>query len=139
VTMCARILIIEDNPANLGMMDYLLKYYGHEVLAAMDGEAGLELARGGSPEIIICDIQMPKLDGFGVARALKADDRLRPIPLVAITALAMVGDRERVLAGGFNGYISKPIEPQAFVAQVEAFLPTGNSPSSNLATEHGGR
>jgi CheY-like chemotaxis protein len=136
--MCARILIIEDNPANLGLMDYLLKYYGHEVLAALDGEAGLELARGGFPEIIICDIQMPKLDGFGVARALKADERLRHIPLVAITALAMVGDRERVLAGGFNGYISKPIEPQAFVAQVEAFLPAGTS-SASEATARGGR
>jgi CheY-like chemotaxis protein len=136
--MCARILIIEDNPANLGLMDYLLKYYGHEVLAALDGEAGLELARGGFPEIIICDIQMPKLDGFGVARALKADERLRHIPLVAITALAMVGDRERVLAGGFHGYISKPIEPQAFVAQVEAFLPAGTS-SASEATARGGR
>jgi two-component system cell cycle response regulator len=123
--MCSRILIIEDNPANLEMMDYLLKFYGHEVLAAMDGEAGLELAQGGSPEIIVCDIQIPKLDGFGVARHLKADDHLRHIPLVAITALAMVGDRELMLAGGFDGYISKPIEPQAFVAQLEAFLPPG--------------
>jgi len=136
--MGARILIIEDNPANLEMMNYLLKFYGHEVLAAMDGVAGLALARSGCPEIIICDIQMPELDGFGVARALKADGRLRHIPLVAVTALAMVGDRERVLAGGFNGYISKPIEPQAFVAQVEAFLAAGTSAFPGPAPGRGG-
>jgi two-component system cell cycle response regulator len=91
--MCSRILIIEDNPANLEMMGYLLKYFGHEVFAATDGEAGLELAQRIGPEIIICDIQMPTMDGFEVARRLKADARLRHIPLLAITALAMVGDR----------------------------------------------
>ena len=122
VTMSARILIIEDNPANLELMDYLLKSSGHEVLAAMDGERGLELARRENPQLIICDIQIPKVDGFGVARQLKADERLRHIPLVAITAFAMVGDRERMLAGGFDEYVSKPIDPQAFVAQMEAFL-----------------
>ena len=123
--MGARILIIEDNAASFEMMHYLLTHFGHEVLAAADGEAGLVLAREQSPDIIVCDIQLPKLDGFGVARHLKADDRLRHIPLVAITALAMVGDRERMLAAGFDGYMSKPIEPQAFVAQLETFLPPG--------------
>jgi CheY-like chemotaxis protein len=120
--MCARILIVEDNPTNLELLDYLLKSTGHEVLAATDGEMALELARREVPELIICDIQIPKLDGFGVARHLKADDRLRHIPLVAITAFAMVGDRERMLAGGFDGYVSKPIDPQFFIAQMEAFL-----------------
>jgi two-component system cell cycle response regulator len=120
--MPARILIIEDNPANLELMDYLLKYSGHEVLAAMDGVTGLELARREAPDLIICDIQIPLLDGFGVARSLKADARLRLIPLVAITAFAMVGDRERVLAGGFDHYLAKPIDPQAFVAQMEALI-----------------
>ena len=120
--MCARILIIEDNPTNLELLDYLLKATGHEVLAAMDGEMGLELAQREAPELIICDIQIPKVDGFGVARQLKADPRLRHIPLVAITAFAMVGDRERMLAGGFDDYVSKPIDPQSFVAQMETFL-----------------
>lgn len=120
--MRARILIIEDNPTNLELMDYLLKSSGHEVLPAVDGEMGLELARSAAPDLIICDIQIPKLDGFAVARCLKADARLRYIPLVAITAFAMVGDRERMLAGGFDEYVSKPIDPQAFVAQMEAFL-----------------
>jgi CheY-like chemotaxis protein len=120
--MCSRILIIEDNPTNLELMDYLLKSSGHEVLAAMDGALGLELAQREAPDLIICDIQIPKVDGFGVARHLKASDTLRHIPLVAITAFAMVGDRERMLAGGFDEYVAKPIDPQAFVAQMEAFL-----------------
>lgn len=120
--MSARILIIEDNPANLELMGYLLRCSGHEVLVATDGEAGLELAQREAPKLIICDIQMPRMTGFEVALHLKADDQLRHIPLVAITAFAMVGDRERVLAGGFDGYLAKPIDPEAFVAQMEAFL-----------------
>ncbi len=137
--MCARILIIEDNSTNLELMEYLLKYSGHKVLAAMDGEAGLDLAQRESPELIICDIQIPKLDGFGVARHLKADARLRHIPLVAITAFAMVGDRERMLAGGFDGYVSKPIDPQAFVGQMEAFLnPSPSTAPSDAPRRRGG-
>ena len=119
---CARILVIEDNPANLDLMGYLLRCSGHEVLVAIDGSAGLELALKEAPGLIICDIQMPRMTGFEVAVHLKADDRLRHIPLVAITAFAMVGDRERVLAGGFEGYLAKPIDPETFVAQMEAFL-----------------
>jgi two-component system cell cycle response regulator len=120
--MRARILIIEDNPANLDLMGYLLRCSGHEVLVATDGQVGLELAQLEVPELIICDIQMPRMNGFEVALRLKSDDRLRHVPLVAITAFAMVGDRERVLLGGFDGYLAKPIDPEAFVAQIEAFL-----------------
>lgn len=126
--MKARVLVIEDNPANLELMGYLLRYSGHEVLVAMDGKVGLELADREAPDLIICDIQMPLMTGFEVALHLKADDRLRHIPLVAITAFAMVGDRERVMAGGFDGYLAKPIDPEAFVAQIEAFLkPSGRA------------
>ena len=130
--MCARILIIEDHPANLELMEYLLHYSGHEVLAAMDGALGLELAEHETPDLIICDIQIPKVDGFGVARQLKASEALRLIPLVAITAFAMVGDRERILAGGFDEYVAKPIDPQAFVAQMEAFLQAPPRPVDGL-------
>lgn len=126
--MKARVLVIEDNPANLELMGYLLRYSGHEVLVATDGKVGLELADREAPDLIICDIQMPHMTGFEVALHLKADDRLRHIPLVAITAFAMVGDRERVLAGGFDGYLAKPIDPEAFVPQIEAFLkPSGRA------------
>ena len=129
--MCARILVIEDNPTNLELMDYLLKSSGHEVLAALDGAVGLALAQAKTPDLIICDIQLPEMDGFEVARRLKSDDRLRSIPLVAVTAYAMVGDRERMLAAGFDHYASKPIDPQVFVAQMEALLrPAAADPTS---------
>lgn len=120
--MPARILVIEDNPTNLDLMIYLLTAFGHTSLTARNGEAGLEAAQREHPDLIICDIQLPILDGYEVARWLKSHPDLRTIPLVAVTALAMVGDRDRVLAAGFDGYIAKPIEPQTFVAQVEHFL-----------------
>src|SRR6266542_179674 len=120
--MPTRILIIEDNPANLELMTYLLRAFGHVPLTAMDGEEGLAAARREKPELIVCDIQLPGLDGHAVARAIKAEAALGAVPLVAVTAFAMVGDRDNVLASGFDGYISKPIDPETFVTHVEAFL-----------------
>ena len=122
--MPARVLLIEDNPANLDLMTYLLHAYGYTALAAEDGFKGLATARQETPDLIICDVQMPAMDGFEVARHVKSDPVLRTIPIVAVTALAMVGDRDRVLAAGFDGYIAKPINPETFVRQVEAFLPS---------------
>ena len=90
--------------------------------SATDGEAGLVAAFSDEFDLIICDIQLPVLDGYEIARRLKADQAKRTIPLVAVTALAMVGDRDKVLAAGFDGYIAKPIDPEIFVRQVEAFL-----------------
>ena len=120
--MPAQILLIEDNPANLELMGYLLRAFGYEPHATVDGAAGLEAVRNGSFDLVICDIQMPVMDGYEVARRLKADPVLRNIPLVAVTALAMVGDRDRVLAAGFDGYLAKPIDPETFVKRVEEFL-----------------
>jgi two-component system cell cycle response regulator len=119
----ARILVIEDNPANLDLMTYLLQAFGHSALAAMDGEQGVEKARQERPDAILCDINLPRKDGYAVVRDLKGDGGLPHTPLIAITALAMVGDREKILAAGFDGCITKPIDPQMFVSQVEAFLP----------------
>src|SRR6185295_11171160 len=121
--MGARILVIEDNPANLELMSYLLRAFGHEVLTACDGEAGIEAARREAPNLIVCDIQIPKINGLDVARQLKNHPSLGKIPLVAVTAFAMVGDRDKVLSAGFDGYIAKPIVPEKFVHQVEIFLP----------------
>lgn len=121
--MTARILIIEDNPANMELMRYLLEVFGHVVIPACDGHAGLELAQRETPDLIICDIHLPRLDGFGVVKALKADPAIGPLPVIAVTAQAMVGDRDKLLRAGFDGYICKPIEPECFVAQVDAFLP----------------
>src|SRR5467141_2182375 len=123
--MPARILIIEDNQANLDLMSYLLEAFGHTLLTVADGEAGLESAHRERPDLIICDVQLPGTDGYEVARRLKSDAASRAIPLVAVTALAMVGDRERLLTSGFDGYLAKPIDPEGFVHQIDTFLPPG--------------
>jgi CheY-like chemotaxis protein len=120
--VAARVLIIEGNPANLELMTYLLGVYGHTVFTALDGRQGLEAARREHPDLIICDVQLPEMDGYEVARWLKSDTELRHVPLVAVTALAMVGDRDRVLAVGFDGYLTKPINPETFVRQIEIYL-----------------
>jgi two-component system cell cycle response regulator len=120
--MPVRILIIEDHVDNLELMSYLLKAFGYRTLAAGDGLAGMALAASQRPDLIICDIQLPGIDGYEVARRLSGDAELCKIPLIGVTALAMVGDRERVLAAGFDGYIAKPISPETFVGEVEVFL-----------------
>ncbi|MCC2669285.1 MAG: divK 2 [Armatimonadetes bacterium] len=125
----ARILVIEDNPTNLQLMAYLLRAFGHTVLEAQDGEPGLVRAAE-LPDLILCDVHLPGLDGYQVARYLKSHPVLRSVPLVAVTALAMVGDRDRVMEAGFDGYLPKPIEPEAFVRQVEAFLIQGQPGSA---------
>jgi diguanylate cyclase (GGDEF)-like protein/PAS domain S-box-containing protein len=134
--MSARILIIEDNATNMELMVYLLRAFGYTPLTATDGEAGVQAARRELPDLIICDVHLPKLDGYGVVAALKSDPLIRHVPALAVTALAMVGDRERLLAAGFDGYIGKPIEPDTFVTQIESFLPgTVSSPAkSDIAT-----
>jgi CheY-like chemotaxis protein len=120
--MHGRILVIEDNPQNLELMSYLLRAFGHTVLAARDGAEGIETARREMLDLIICDIHLPVMDGYEVAQHLKKHPVLRQIPLVAVTALAMVGDRDKVLSAGFDGYIDKPIVPEEFVKQIEAFM-----------------
>ena len=116
------ILVIEDNHTNLELIAYLLKAYGNEVLTALDGRTGLDLAQQRVPDLIICDIQMPGIDGYEVARRLRNTPSLAKVPLVAVTALAMVDDRRKVIEGGFDGYISEPIEPQTFIDQIQPFL-----------------
>ena len=120
--MTARILIIEDHPDNMELMLCLLNAFGHIVLPAVDGEKGLDIARRELPDLILCDIHLPNMDGYGVLQHLKCEPALRRIPVIAITALAMVGDRQKVLTAGFDGYLGKPIEPELFVGQVEKFM-----------------
>jgi CheY-like chemotaxis protein len=116
------ILVIEDNPANMELMTYLLSAFGYITVAARDGEEGVETALRVNPDLILCDLALPKLDGYGVARRLRAEPSLTKVPLIAVTASAMVGDRDKVIATGFDGYISKPITPETFVAEVESYL-----------------
>lgn len=120
--MAARILIIEDNPTNMELIAFLLEAFGYIPLQAFDGEQGVAAARRENPDLIVCDVTLPKLDGYGVVEALKNDPALSHVPVIAVTALAMVGDREKLLAAGFDDYISKPIEPEIFVGQIEKLL-----------------
>ena len=125
----ARILIIEDNPANVELMAFLLTAYGHTARSEPDGVRGIAAAGTELPDLIACDVNLPGMSGYAVVAALKAEPRLATIPVLAVTALAMAGDREKVLAAGFDGYISKPIEPESFVAELEAFLLPGGAPA----------
>lgn len=119
----ARILVIEDNPINLELMTYLLRAWGHETISATDGQTGLDAARRDPPDLVVCDVQMPGLDGYEVARALKSDAMLARVPLLAVTAFAMVGDHDRALRAGFDGHFAKPIDPLQFMAELARFLP----------------
>lgn len=121
--MTARILIAEDHPASLELMRYLLEASGYTVLIAADGVEALAVVRAEYPDLLICDLQMPKADGYEVLRQMKDDSALKHIPVIAVTAFSMVGDRETVLTAGFDDYHSKPIEPENFVAQMEQHLP----------------
>lgn len=121
----SRILVIEDNAANRELISYLLTAFGHTPVLASGGEEGVELARREHPDLVVCDIQMPGMDGYAVARALRGDSRLSQVPLIAVTASAMLGDRERVLAAGFDAYIAKPIDPETIVPLLENLLGRG--------------
>jgi two-component system cell cycle response regulator len=126
--MKPRVLIVEDNAMNRELMDYLLRSFGFDTLSAVHGGVGIDVARRERPDLILCDIQMPTMDGFEFARLAAADPALRDVPLVAVTAYAMVGDRDRILSMGFDGYISKPIDPRDFVRVVTSFLPAHVAP-----------
>jgi len=118
----ARILVIEDNAVNLALVDYLLHHAGHQVVSAATGEAGLALALADPPALVLCDLQLPGLDGYGVLAALRAAAITACVPVVALTAFSMSDDRERVRTAGFDGYLTKPIEPEGFIGQVAVFL-----------------
>jgi two-component system, cell cycle response regulator DivK len=118
----ARVLIIEDNPTNLTLATFLLQSAGHTVLSATDAEAGLTLARAERPNLILMDIQLPGMDGLDATLQLKQDEATRAIPVIALTALAMKGDEERIRAAGCDGYIAKPMRYQEFLATVAAQL-----------------
>lgn len=117
------ILIIEDDPASLELLTYLLEQGGHRVRSARDGRNGLQAALDHDHDLVLCDLQLPELTGFEIVARLRAESRWRKVPVVAVTAYSMPGDREAALAAGFSDYLTKPIDPHAFLAQVDAFLP----------------
>jgi len=119
----ATILVIEDTPANLALAAKLLAAAGHEVLASDTAAAGIALARERQPDLVLMDLGLPDMDGWQALRALRAEEGTGCLRVVAFTADAMVGDRERALAGGFDGYITKPVEFATFAESVEGYLP----------------
>jgi two-component system, cell cycle response regulator DivK len=116
------VLVVEDNAQNMMMMRDLLEAQGYEVLQALDGEQGWELAREHLPDLILMDIQLPDVSGLEVTKWLKSDDTLKTIPVVAVTAFAMKGDAEMMLEVGCDGYISKPISVAGLLQAIESFL-----------------
>jgi len=116
------ILVIEDNEQNLYLVKFILEKNGYQVHTAMDGKTGIDMAEQVKPDLILLDIQLPIMDGYAVAQNLRANPQLSGIPIVAVTSHAMVGDREKAMESGCNGYIEKPIRPETFMAEVEIHL-----------------
>jgi two-component system cell cycle response regulator DivK len=116
------ILLIEDNIQNRYLLRFLLERSGYEVVDAADGPQGIDIARSLVPALILLDIQLPAMDGYAVARALRLNAALRDTPIVAVTSYAMPGDQEKAEAAGCTGYIEKPINPETFVAEIEAAM-----------------
>src|SRR5437773_893577 len=118
----ATVLVVEDNATNMTLAVFLLESAGHRVLSATDAEAGLALARREQPNLILMDIQLPGMDGLEATALLKGAADTRAIPVIALTALAMMGDEERIRAAGCDGYIGKPMGYREFLATVAAQL-----------------
>lgn len=116
------ILLIEDNEQNRYLLTFLLQQNGYQVVSAADGLRGIEAARACMPSLILLDIQLPTMDGYAVAQALRRIESLRDVPIVAVTSYAMPGDREKAAQAGCTGYIEKPINPDTFVAEMERAL-----------------
>jgi two-component system cell cycle response regulator DivK len=119
----ARVLVIEDNVSNMKLATFLLESAGHSVLAATDAEAGIATAQTERPDLVLMDVQLPGMDGLQATALLKADAETRSIPVIALTALAMKGDAERIQSAGCDGYIAKPMAYREFLETVERFLP----------------
>ncbi len=118
----ATVMVVEDNPANMTLATFLLQSVGHVVVTAKDAEAALTLARGERPELILMDIQLPGIDGLEATAQLKQDEATRKIPVIALTALAMKGDQERIRAAGCDGNISKPFAYKEFLSTIATVL-----------------
>ena len=125
----SKILIVEDNPTNMALAVFLLGTAKHTVLQAKDAEVGLTLARSEAPDLILMDIQLPGMDGLQATALLKADASTRGIPVIALTALAMKGDEERIRAAGCDGYIAKPLAYKEFLSTVATQLTKTTAPS----------
>jgi two-component system cell cycle response regulator DivK len=122
----ARILVVEDNTDNYELVRFLLERAGYKVLRAANGKQAIQLAHQELPDLILLDLALPVLDGWSAAAQLKADEATRSIPLIALTAYTLPGDRQRALAAGCDGYIGKPMNVKAFVGEIEGYLSKRN-------------
>ena len=121
----AKILVVEDNEKNRILIKDVMEYYGHEVVEAADGAAGVRLAKEHKPDLILMDIQMPVMDGMAAAKIIKSDPETKGIRMIAITSLAMKGDKERFIEAGFDDYIAKPIDTRKLPEIVKQCLVNG--------------
>ena len=121
--MGARILVVEDTAYSLQLMTYLLTAYQHVVVEAVTGEQAVELASAKAPDLVVLDLQLPGIDGFETLAALRSIPGRDAVPVIAVTSFAMVGDRDRALAAGFDHYMTKPIDPESFVEEISTRLP----------------
>jgi len=121
----AQILVVEDNERNMKLFSELLRASGYRTLEATTGERAVELALEHQPDLVLMDIQLPDIDGIEALARLRADERLATAPVLALTAQAMEGDRERFLAAGFDGYLSKPVDIAEFVSTVRRYCNGG--------------
>jgi two-component system cell cycle response regulator DivK len=121
----ATILVVDDDPGNLKLAVTVLEGAGYEALSATSGAEGIAAALAHAPDLVLLDIQMPDMDGIAALQRLRADTRTAQIKVVALTALAMKGDRERLLVEGFDGYLEKPIRYKAFLAAIATLLGGG--------------
>ncbi len=117
-----KILLVEDNEMNRDMLSRRLQRKGYQVVLAVDGQSGVELAQTESPDLILMDMSLPILDGWEASRKLKADPRTRRVPIIALTAHVMAGDRERAIAAGCDDYDTKPVELPRLLGKIEALL-----------------
>jgi two-component system, cell cycle response regulator DivK len=123
------VLIVEDNELNMKLFNDLLEAHGYATLKTSHGIEAMELARAHKPDLILMDIQLPEVSGLEVTRWLKADEELKSIPVIAITAFAMKGDEERIREGGCEAYMSKPISVTKFIATVKTYLEADGKPA----------
>jgi CheY-like chemotaxis protein len=120
--MSAKVLVVEDNEMNMQLVEYLLEEGGFQILKATSGEDALQIANSDVPDLILMDIHLPGMDGLSVVREMKISDRTRRIPILALTAHAMRGDKDRFLEAGCDGYISKPIDVKTFVSSIVKYI-----------------
>jgi two-component system cell cycle response regulator len=137
-----KILIAEDNAVNRELLRELLEMHGHTVMEAINGEEALRIAEESNPDILLLDMGMPVLDGYGTIRKIRENPRFAGLPVLAVTAYAMQGDKERILSCGFDGYLSKPINPTLLFQELERLLlraERGTGPEDRAEAATGGK